>query len=88
MLTINGKQPKDVTAEAWRKLSGFEPFHDGTVDITGTIERIAIVYGVTPEEVAAHISVSDVLPCYLDCVKLVNELVFSKLNKLSGGKKN
>lgn len=87
MLTIKNKKPQDIKVAVWDKISGFDPFKDEKFDLQGTIERIADVYGLTADEVAEELAVSDVLPCYLDCVKFVNGLVLSKLGKLSGGKK-
>lgn len=89
MIAIKGKIPKDVKAEAWRRIGGFDPFHDGSFDMDGVVERIAVVYDLTTEEVLENLNISDILPCYLDCVKFVNGLVFSKLDKIasSGSKK-
>lgn len=87
MRKIKGIVPKDVKAEAWRKISGFDPFNGERFDFDGVVERIAVVYGLSTDDIEAELSVSDILPVYMDCVKFVNDLVFSKLNQMPDGKK-
>lgn len=89
MTKIKGKIPTDVKAEAWIKLNGYDPFINDVFDLDGTLERIALVYGITKEDVAEDLNISDILPVYLECVKFVNSLVFSKLDKIAsaGSKK-
>lgn len=88
VILINGKKPGPVVAEAWRKLSGFDPFAGDKFDLDGTLERIALVYGLPVDEVAAGLQISDIIPCYLGCVRHVNGLVFSKLSEVSKKKQN
>lgn len=87
MKAIKGIVPKDVKAGAWRKIAGFDPLKDNEINFDETIEKIAIVYGLTTEEVAEELTISEVLPVYLDCVRFVNDLVFSKLNQIPESKK-
>lgn len=82
MKQIHGKVPGDIKAVAWRKIAGYNPFEGDKLDIDGVLERIAICYDLPVEDVAAELSVSDILPVYMDCVRYVNGLVFEKLNQL------
>lgn len=88
MITINGKTPETVTVKAWKELAGYNPIKDNRLDVSGTVDRIAMVYNVTVEDVENELNMDDLLPCFLECVTFCNELVFKKLDvipKNAGG---
>lgn len=88
MRKINGKVPSEVKAQVWRELAGFDPLADNTFDCEGTIEKIALVYGLDATVVEAELALSEVLPVFLDCVAFVNSKVFEKLDKVAKKKEN
>lgn len=81
MREINSKVPHTVKMQAWRKLSGFNPFANDRLDLDGVVERIACVYDVDKSAVE-ELDVSELLPIYFECVNFVNSLVLSKLEKM------
>lgn len=88
MREICGKKPGSIKAVCWRKMAGFDPLSGDKFDFNGALERIALIYGLTTEQVEEDLELADVLPVYLDCVGFVNDCVFSRLNELSDhGKK-
>ena len=82
LVKIAGKTPTTVKAGAWRKLAGYDPLDNDRFDYDGTVERIAMVYGVTVEEVEDAVNIEDVLPLYLECVRYLDDKAFSKLGNL------
>lgn len=80
MIKINGKLPVAPRVRTWRELEGYNPLAGDKIDVNGCIERIALVYGLSVEEVEEHLELSDMLTCYVDCVEYVNNVIFEKLN--------
>lgn len=83
MRKIKGVLPKAVKANVWRKLAGFDPLKDGVFHYDDTVEVIAEVYGISAEEVESELSLSEVLPTFLECVEFVNKQLFVKLSEVS-----
>ena len=90
MRKICKKLPDKPKAKVWRELQGFNPLEDGKFDYGGTITKIAMVYGLTADEVEAELGLDEVLPVFLDCIEYVNSFVFAKLQAIpkngSGGR--
>ena len=83
MVEIAGKKPgKDIKARVWRELAGYDPLEGDKFDYTGCIEKIALVYDVTPEQVESELDLADVFPTFLECIAHLNGLVLSKLDTL------
>ena len=91
MRKIKGKLPGKLKAKIWRELAGFDPLAGGKFNFDGTVERIAQVYNVKPEDVENELTVDELFPVFLDCVGYVNSQVLKKLEMLpnaeSGQKK-
>ena len=79
MKTIAGKTPTTCKLRVWRELEGFDPLAGNEVNIKGTAEKIASVYGVSVDDVYNELDIDELLPCFIECVHYVNELVLSKL---------
>lgn len=82
MRKICKKLPDKPKAKVWRELQGFNPLEDGKFNYNATIEKIALVYGLTVEEVEADLGLDEVLPVFLECVEYVNDFVFAKLQAI------
>ena len=79
MLLINGKGPVPPKVKTWRELETFNPLANGNVDVEGTLQRIALVYGTDIETVAENLDLADLLPTFIECIKYVNGVVLEKL---------
>lgn len=71
-----------ITVKMWKDICDFDPMHDGQLDIDGTLQRISAVKEKSIAELE-EMPVSDLLPEFLDCVKIVNAEVFRKVDKLA-----
>lgn len=78
---IAGKTPDKIKARVWREMTGFDPFKDDRFDFNGTVERIALFYGVTPDEVLDELDVSELFPTFVGCVKYLNSQVLRALDE-------
>lgn len=79
---IAGKKPGAVKAKVWRELAGYDPLENDAFDFDGCVEKIALVYDVTPDEVVDTLDVSEIFPTFLGCIEYVNGLVLSKLETM------
>ena len=72
-----------ITVKLWKDITGYNPINveTGEFDVNGTMDVIMQVKGKSKEELEA-MDISDLLPEYLDCVKMVNEAVFAKIGQL------
>lgn len=70
-----------ITVKLWKDINDFNPLESGKFDLDGTVKRIAEVKDIPVEEVE-KMPISDILPEFLDCVRIVNEEVFKKVNLL------
>lgn len=82
MLKIAGKLPENVKVKVWRELEGYDPLNGGDIDVEGTLEKIAMVYGLDVDVVAEELALDDLLPTYIECIKYVNDIVLSKLKNV------
>ena len=84
---IAGKLPEkaNIKAKCWSLVMGFEPVNadTGMFDLPGAMRVIATVYGVSEDDVAEALTVPEVMPTVIDCVKFVNALVDDKLNTVT-----
>lgn len=84
---ISGKIPdkSNIKAKCWSLVMEFEPVNKdtGMFDLPGAMRVIATVYGVSEDDVAEALTVPEVMPVVIDCVKLVNALVDDKLNTVT-----
>lgn len=70
-----------ITVKMWKDIVSFDPVKNNQLDVDGTVKRIAEIKGMTTEEVES-MPMEQLLPTYLECVKLVNDTVFSKINSM------
>ena len=83
MVTIKGKVPgTDIKAKVWRELSGYDPLEGDKFDFDGCVAKIALVYGVDPDDVVEELDLAAVFPTFLECIAHVNSLVLSRLDKM------
>lgn len=75
MREIAGKTPDKIKARTWKEFAGYDPFKDDNFDLDGTAERIAMVYGLTAEQVLDELTVDEIFPTFLDCVHHINAQV-------------
>lgn len=84
---IAGQIPvkENIKAKCWSLVMEFEPVNKetGMFDLPGAMKVIATVYGVSEDDVAEALTVPEVMPVVIDCVKLVNALVDDKLNTVT-----
>lgn len=84
---IAGKLPEkaNIKAKCWTLVMEFEPVNKdtGMFDLPGAMKVIATVYGVSEDDVAETLTVPEVMPTVIDCVRFVNALVDDKLNKVT-----
>lgn len=80
MRKIAGKEPKNLKAKIWRELAGYDPLANDEFDFDGCVEKIALVYGVSADEVVEELDLAEVFPVFMDCIRFVNSLVLSKLD--------
>ena len=73
-----------ITVKMWKDITTFDPLANGNFDVDGTVKRIVDITGKSVEEVET-MPISDLLPEFLNCVKLVNAEVFDKLKQLKNG---
>ena len=71
-----------ITVKMWKDITGFNPIKDGELDVDGTVKRIADIKGIPIEQIE-EMPVCDLLPTFLECVRIVNQEVFKKVDKLA-----
>lgn len=84
---IAGQIPvkENIKAKCWTLVMEFEPVNKdtGMFDLPGAMRVIATVYNVSEDDVAETLTVPEVMPVVIDCVKFVNALVDDKLNTVT-----
>lgn len=70
-----------ITVKMWKDINAFDPMAGGKLDVDGTVKHIANVREKSIEEIEA-MPMENLLPEFLECVHIVNNTVFAKINQM------
>lgn len=70
-----------ITVKLWKEVSEFNPMENGELNVDKTVKLISQVKEIPVEEVE-KMDISDLLPEFLDCVRIINTKIFAKVDKM------